>query len=104
MKIRTIFAYLMPSIADIIFLRIFFNALANGTALLYDGDTGWHLVTGENILKTFQVPFHDPYSHTLPNTDWTAHEWLAEVIFAAFHRMMGLNGVILLSAILIAST
>jgi hypothetical protein len=104
MKKQTIFGFLMPSIADIIFLRIFFNVLGNATSLLYDGDTGWHIVTGETILKTFRIPFHDPYSHTLPNTNWTAHEWLAEVIFAFFHRLMGLNGLIIFSATLIALT
>ncbi|MEW6130956.1 MAG: hypothetical protein AB1757_28250 [Acidobacteriota bacterium] len=99
-----IFIWLMPSIGDVLFLRILFNILTVGTALLYDGDTGWHLITGENILKTWQIPFHDPYSHTLPETAWTAHEWLAEVIFAFIHRWMGLNGVVIFSAILIALT
>ncbi len=94
----------MPSIGDVLFLRILFNILTVGTALLYDGDTGWHLVTGENILKTFKIPFHDPYSHTLANTEWTAHEWLAEVIFATIHKWMGLSGVVVFSAILIALT
>jgi hypothetical protein len=96
--------WLMPSIADVLFLRFFFVALRNGAKLLGDGDTGWHIVTGQNILNTFRIPYADPYSHTMPGSPWTSHEWLADVILAAFHRLMGLNGVVLLSAVLIALT
>lgn len=96
--------WVMPSIADVLFLSFFFQLLRGGSSLLDDGDTGWHIVTGANILKTFAIPFADPYSHTMPGAPWTAHEWLAEVVFAAFWRWMGLNGVVLLTSIVITLT
>jgi hypothetical protein len=96
--------WLAPSIADILFLGLLYWLLRNGSRLLNDGDTGWHLVTGENILRTFKIPYADPYSHSMPGTPWTAHEWLGEVIFALFHRWMGLNGPVLLSAAVVAAT
>ncbi|HXG92279.1 MAG TPA: hypothetical protein VNN73_07910 [Blastocatellia bacterium] len=96
--------WLMPSIADAIFLRLFFSTLAAGALLLNDGDTGWHLVTGEGILSTFKIPYSDPYSHTMPGAPWTAHEWFAEVLFALAHRLMGLNGVVLLATATLALT
>lgn len=94
----------MPSLGDILFLGFLYWPLRNGSRLLNDGDTGWHLVTGETILSTFGIPYADPYSHTVPGISWTAHEWLAEVILAASHRLMGLNGPVLISASIIALT
>src|SRR6266446_769692 len=96
--------WIMPSIADVLFLTFFFQLLRSGATLLDDGDSGWHIVTGINILKTFKIPYSDPYSHTAAGAPWTAHEWLAEVIFAAAHGLMGLNGVVVLSAIIITLT
>jgi len=96
--------WLMPSIADMLFLSLFFKILNSGSELLNDGDTGWHIVTGENILRTFKIPSTDPYSHTAAGTPWTTHEWLSEVIFGLSHRLMGLNGVVLVSAAVITLT
>jgi hypothetical protein len=96
--------WLMPSIADILFLSFFFKLLSIGSGLLVDGDTGWHIVTGESILRTFRVPFADPYSHSVSGASWTAHEWLAEVLFGLSHRFMGLNGVVLVSTAVITLT
>ena len=104
MKERRYSDWVMPSIADILFLSFFFKLLSNGDNLLNDGDTGWHIVTGESILRTFKIPFADPYSHTAPGMPWTTHEWLAEVIFGLFHRQMGLNGVVLVSSAVISLT
>lgn len=96
--------WLMPSIADILFLSFFFKLLNNGSGLLDDGDTGWHIVTGESILRTFKIPFADPYSHSIAGAPWTAHEWFAEVLFGLAHRLMGLNGVVLVSTTVITLT
>jgi hypothetical protein len=104
MRLNKPIDWLMPSIADILFLSFFFKLLSNGSGLLDDGDTGWHIVTGENILRTLSVPFSDPYSHSAPGIAWTAHEWLSEVVFALLHRLMGLNGVVLLAASVITLT
>lgn len=96
--------WLMPSIADILFLSFFFKILSSGSGLLDDGDTGWHIVTGESILRTLTIPVADPYSHTAPGIAWTTHEWFSEVIFSLFHRLMGLNGVVLVSTTVITLT
>ncbi len=104
MERRSIADWFFPSIADVLFMCILFSALYTGDRFLNDGDTGWHIVTGENIIKTIQVPFADPYSHTMPGTPWTAHEWLAEIVFAFFHNTMGMNGVVLFSALMVSLT
>src|SRR5215467_2472915 len=90
--------WLMPSIGDAIFLGLFLKLLSMGRSLLSDGDTGWHIITGRNIIKTLSIPRTDPYSHTMNGAPWVAHEWLADVILAFFHGAMGLSGPVLLSA------
>jgi len=89
---------------EVLFACIFLWTLSMGVKLLNDGDTGWHIVTGNIILKTFAVPTADPFSYTLPGTPWTAHEWLAEVIMSAAHSIGGLNAVVVGTAFIIALT
>lgn len=66
--------------------------------LLNDGDTYWHIATGRWIVAHGLVPANDPFSHTLPGAPWTAHEWLAELLFAAAHAAAGWSGVAALTA------
>jgi hypothetical protein len=72
--------------------------LAFNPALFNDGDTGWHLATGQLILDTKAVPHHDPFSFTFRGQAWTAHEWLAEVLMAGVFAARGWSGLALLFA------
>jgi len=76
--------------------------LAGWDALLADGDTGWHIRTGERILATGAVPRVDPYSFTKPGEPWFAWEWLSQLVLAAVFRLAGLKGVVLAAGVLIA--
>lgn len=67
--------------------------------LLNDGDTFWHIRTGEWILAHGSVPRSDPFSYTFAGKPWHAHEWLAEVFYALAYRGGGWPGVILLTAL-----
>ena len=71
------------------------------SGLLSDGDTGWHIRTGEQILDTGRVPYTDPYSFTRPDAEWFAWEWLADCIFAVSFRAAGLKGVTLVAGLVI---
>lgn len=66
--------------------------------MLGDGDTFWHLATGEWIIGHGAVPHSDPFSLTHAGADWTAHEWLAEVAMAAALRAGGWGGLLVLTA------
>jgi len=96
---------LLPSIGNIIFVAILL-VLVLGTAegLLGDGDTGYHIKTGEVILDTGRVPRTDIYSFITPPLKWTAHEWLSEVFMAGVFRAAGLTGVVVFFALLLAAT
>jgi hypothetical protein len=97
--------YLVPSIADIVLVCIFlYQAFSVGNGLLSDCDTGYHIRTGEYIIRTLSVPRHDIYSYITPPIPWTAHEWLSEVIMALVYRPFGLTGIVIFFAYLIAFT
>ena len=78
--------------------------LSRGNDLLLDGDTYWHIATGQLILREGKVPQVDPFSHTMPGAAWTAHEWLAEVVIAAAHQMGGWPGLVALTALTFGAT
>ncbi len=76
---------------------------ARGDTLFGEGDTWWHAKTGELILRTGQLPHADPFSFTVPGTDWLAYEWLGEVAMAGAQRLGGLSGLKLLDLFLAGS-
>src|SRR3974390_1888296 len=85
---------LLPSFPELLFgalvLAVFGRAGA-WQALLMDCDTGWHIRTGEYILRTGSVPEHDLFSFSRPEQPWFAWEWLSDVIFARLHAWGGLE-------------
>jgi hypothetical protein len=96
----------LPSIADVFFLVLLgilaFSPMSKG--LLGDADTGWHIRNGEFILATKSVPRSDYFSYTKAGQPWYAWEWLYDAIIAAIHHFTGLNGVVLITAVIIAAT
>jgi hypothetical protein len=99
--------FLAPSLSDVLFLvllAVLFLSGSGFSGLLDDSDTGWHIRTGEYILKAHAVPVRDLFSNTAPNTRWYAWEWLADIVFAGLHQVAGFKGVVLFSAALICLT
>jgi hypothetical protein len=94
--------FLLPSLSDcllIAFLLLLFTQGAGWSILLADGDTGWHIRTGQHILATKTVPTVDLFSFNKPGEAWYAWEWAADVIFAAIHQHAGLPGLVFLSGL-----
>jgi hypothetical protein len=83
-------------LAAILFV-VFVNLCA--WSMLQDGDSGWHIATGEWILNHRAVPTVDPFSFTFAGRPWVAHEWLSEVLIAVAWRAAGWSGVSLLFAL-----
>lgn len=82
---------------------LLFSATLFHPAVFNDGDTFWHLATGEWILTHGAVPRADPFSHTKYGTAWVAHEWLAEVFLALAYRAGGWSGMTVLAAVAAAA-
>jgi hypothetical protein len=98
-------SYLLPRLRDILFIALFLGVVGLGPRLLnVDGDLGRHLTIGAYILENRVIPTTDIFSHTLAGAPLTPHEWLAEILFALAYRLGGLNGVVLLCALLLSFT
>ena len=97
--------WLVPSLPDVFFVALLLATVAPPQGLrsfLSDGDTGWHIRTGELILQTGHVPVADPFSFSRPQQPWFAWEWLADVVFAQTWRWRGLAGVAALAGAVLA--
>jgi len=98
---------ILPSMTDFAFLMpliFIFTGMHGAKTLLGDGDTGWHLRTGEWILSHGRVPDKDLFSFTKTGQTWFAWEWLWDVIFAWLHQHWGMATVVVGSALVIALT
>ncbi|MGA9495393.1 MAG: hypothetical protein WBV41_06035, partial [Terriglobales bacterium] len=68
-----------------------------------DADIGWHIRTGEQILATHSLPRTDSFSSTMQGQPWFAWEWLYDLALGILHRACGLNGVVWLCSLLVAT-
>ncbi len=104
-KADTSISTFTPRLTDIIFVVVFILALAYGTQMLsIDSDLGRHLTLGNYILDSRIIPTRDLFSHTLTNQPRPPYEWLSQILFAFANRLLGLDGVILFTALIIAVT
>src|ERR1035441_10522075 len=94
-----------PSLLDVFFCALLLGAFAHPLALqslLSDGDTGWHIRTGELVLASGHAPVADPFSFTRAQQPWFAWDWVADVVFAQTWRWRGLAGVAGLAGAILA--
>jgi hypothetical protein len=94
---------ILPRFGEILFAAIFAAVIGLGPRLLnVDGDLGRHIALGDYILDSGNVPTSDIFSFTKSGDPLTPHEWLSDVVFAGFNRTAGLNGVVWLTALILA--
>lgn len=104
-KTSSLFAYVLPRFQDIFFISVLIACALDGPKLFnVDGDLGRHITIGNYIISNKIIPTHDIFSHTMFGEELVPHEWLAQVLFSAAHSVMGLNGIVLLTSIVIALT
>jgi hypothetical protein len=97
-------ARLLPSLTDLItlFPVLFVLLKMQGVStLLGDGDTGWHIRTGEWIIQHGRVPSVDFFSFSKPGQPWFAWEWGWDWCFAWIHRFGGLPAVVFVNLVLL---
>ena len=92
--------------SDFLFLAVLvwlFVATPGGwSSLLADGDTGWHIRTGDYILDHWAIPHHDIFSFSKAGQPWFAWEWGADVLFALLVRAGGLKALVLFCGLIVA--
>jgi hypothetical protein len=93
---------------DIIFSAlmawIFILSPKGWAVLLGDGDTGWHIRTGQWILANRQVPYRDLFSFSKPEAPWFAWEWGSDILFALLHAAGGLPLLVFFSGFILVAT
>jgi hypothetical protein len=98
--------WLLPSVSDLIFVALLsvlvFTTLS--VRLLGDAGIGWHIRTGQLILATHAIPRIDPFSSTMAGQTWFAWEWLYDLLVGRLDIAAGLNAVVLITAVIIATT
>jgi hypothetical protein len=77
--------------------------LAGRSAMLRDPGSFWHVVAGQKMLAEGHVLRADPFSFTCGGQPWVADQWLAECGMAAIHAGAGWDGLLLLTAALLAA-
>ncbi len=96
---------LVPSISDFFFMALvcwlFIFGPSGWKALLGDGDTGWHIRTGQYILAHHAVPTTDVFSFSRAGSPWFAWEWLTDVLYAVLFQIAGLKAIVLASGSII---
>ncbi|MFH0878415.1 MAG: hypothetical protein V2A34_01755 [Lentisphaerota bacterium] len=68
--------------------------LAWTPGISFQEDLGRHLLLGQIILETHQVPETNLLTYTHPDYPFVNHHWLSEVLLYLLHRPAGLNGLI----------
>ena len=101
------FVRLLPSLTDVAFLMplaFVFLRMGGAAGMLGDGDTGWHLKTGEWILANRRIPDQDIFSYTKAGQPWFAWEWMWDLAFGWLHQHGGMAAVILASMLVLCCT
>ena len=96
--------YLLPRLQDLIFVTIFYFVLRVGAGLFRDGDPGRHIISGQIILGTLTIPTRELFLYTVKDQLAPPYAWLAEVAYAAGYKALGLSGVVLVAALVLAVT
>lgn len=100
-----ILKYIIPRMGEIIFIAVFMAIIGLGPRLMnVDGDLGRHLTLGNYIIDSQTIPRNDIFSFSKAGDSLTPHEWLSDVLFALVYRSANLDGVIWMTAIVLASS
>jgi hypothetical protein len=98
--------FVIPSVSDLLFVALVLGLSCGvlGRVLLRDSDIGWHIRNGQQMLLTHSITRIDSFSSIMSGHTWYAWEWLYDLLIAAIHRSLGLNGVVFFTAAVIATT
>ncbi len=93
---------LLPNLTDVLFMAVFVGSIMLGSRILNtDGDLGRDITLGNLIIRTHSVPTVDVLSWSKAGQPRPPYEWLAEVLLASANQLFGLDGVALLTALVI---
>lgn len=65
-----------------------------GYTTMRGSDFWWHLASGRWMLEHRSIPRVDFWSYTHQGKAWMHHEWLSDVIYAVWERILGMESVV----------
>ena len=96
--------FFMPRIEYILFAAILWGIASTGPILLNsDGDLPRHLLVGK-IIRESGVSLTDIFSYRTVGFPSFPHEWLSQVLLSSIYDLLGLGGVVLLTALTVTLT
>lgn len=103
-RIPNALTFALPSFQDVLYLACLAACMLMGERMVnIDSDLGRHLALGRYMLAHAEVPAHDLLSHTLAGVSRPPYEWLSQLLFTLSFHTTGLDGVVWLSGVIIAS-
>ncbi len=96
----------LPTLPELFFIALLVWLFATGdgwSVLLADGDTGWHIRNGQQILQCRCIPRVDPFAFGTAGRPWFAWEWLSDVWFALLYGLAGLRAIAFFAGVAIAA-
>jgi hypothetical protein len=103
--IQKLISFLLPRLGEIFFIALFAAVIGLGPRMMnIDGDLGRHITLGNYIIDNRDIPTEDIFSFTKYGDPLTPHEWLSDLIFAAVNKAVGLDGVVWLTALILAGS
>ena len=73
----------------VLFYIFIFSFLLNNSYGYLDPDFGWHLKTGEDIIKGRQVPSINYHNYIMEGKTWVDHEWLMDAFVFFLYNNFG---------------
>lgn len=97
--------HFLPRIEHVLLSAVFLGIAASGPKILnFDGDLPRHLLMGKLILQNRLVSTVDVFSFRTEGYPSIPHEWLSQVILAGVYNWLGLDGIVLLTALIMMLT
>jgi hypothetical protein len=97
--------FLIPRLEYMLFAALFWSICASGPKILnVDGDLPRHLLVGRLIRETRSVPLTDTFSFRTVGFPSFPHEWLSQVLLSLANDLLGLSGVVILTALIVTLT
>jgi hypothetical protein len=69
-----------------------------------DGDLPRHILVGQVIAQTKEIPDTEPFAYPYQNIPYVSHEWLSDLLFFVIYSLTGLAGTIVASAAILATS
>ncbi len=89
-----------PGLRELLLALFFLSCLGP----VIDYDLWLHMAAGREMWETGRIVHLDSFSHTVPGAEWIYHEWLAALLSFAIYSVAGVNGMVLLKAVMMTAS